>query len=707
MNDADNPRLPFLRKDLEIHPGPDDSDGSPTYNLYDPVSGQYTRLGWAEATVLQRLRPGLRLQELMRELGEETTLRVEPEEVLSLCQMADRKNLTAFSGLRPSTAYIDQAAQRKTDPFTWLLHHYLYWRIPLLEPDAFLAQTLRYVRVFGSVPAWIVYSVIVSLGLFMLVGRVGEYLSTFPDFFSPGGALAFGVSLTVFKIIHEFAHAYVARSFGVRVRTMGVALIVFWPVPYCDVTDAWRLKRRRDRFLIGIAGVLAEAVLAGLALFLWGVSPPGVLKSVFFVASSTTLLSTLAVNINPAMRYDGYYLLCDLWGIDNLRARATAMTRWWLHKTLLGLQQPPPEEGLARRDVTGMLVYSAYAWTYRFFLYLGIAVLVYYKFHKAVGVVLFAAEIWIFIIAPFVREVAMLWNLRDFVKLNRRSLLTGAVVLGVLLWAALPLRRTLWLPAMTTVSEQQTVYVPREGFIANLTVSRGDPVMAGTRLVTIESPSLSTEIEVLEREVALLDTEIAALSQQENGETLVPVKLEERAKANAELARLRGVMKQCDLRAQVTGVVATWDETLREGRAVREGAALGEIVNRSRLRVVAFLKEDSLRDVEAGETVSFAPSDLSTQYIGTVLSVTPAPRRVNEYQALTSVARGELTVRADREQNLILQESYYRVDVELRPSDSPPPVGRTGILFVRSRPRSRLMDLIRYAYGVVIRESGM
>ena len=66
--------LPALRPDIEIFAGPLEEDGSPTYVIHDPVSGIFSKIGWGEAAVLQRLRQGQTLVSLMRELSKQTTL---------------------------------------------------------------------------------------------------------------------------------------------------------------------------------------------------------------------------------------------------------------------------------------------------------------------------------------------------------------------------------------------------------------------------------------------------------------------------------------------------------------------------------------------------------------------------------------------------------------------------------------------------------
>ena len=67
FQERDRP-LPVLRPDIEIFAGPMEKDGSPTYVIHDPVTGVFSKIGWGEAVVLNRLRKGQTLSSMLREL---------------------------------------------------------------------------------------------------------------------------------------------------------------------------------------------------------------------------------------------------------------------------------------------------------------------------------------------------------------------------------------------------------------------------------------------------------------------------------------------------------------------------------------------------------------------------------------------------------------------------------------------------------------
>ena len=146
---------------------------------------------------------------------------------------------------------------------------------------------------------------------------------------------------------------------------------------YTDTTDAWRLRNHKERLLINFAGILTELHLALIATFIWGILPEGGMKSVMFFIATTSWISSLLINVSPFMRFDGYYVFADWLKAENLQPRSFALARWQVRDTLFGLNHSPPEElNPSRRWL--FIIYAWSTWIYRFFLFIGIALLVYH-----------------------------------------------------------------------------------------------------------------------------------------------------------------------------------------------------------------------------------------------------------------------------------------------------------------------------------------
>lgn len=685
--------LPALRPDLRILPGPAAPDGGPAYVLHDPLGGTYDHLSWQGLAILERLARPRDLDDLVRDLARETTAGLTREDILAFCRDLGAKGFTRADLVRPVEDLEREGNARTQGPLRWLLTHYLYFRIPLVRPDAFLARTLPALSFLARGPMLALYSVVFAAGLAMLSLRFEQYAHTFPHYLNGIGALWFALAVTGLKILHEFAHAYTAKAMGLRVPVMGVAFLVLWPVAYSDVTDAWSLPDRRRRLAIALAGIAAELAVAGAALFLWAVSAPGLAQSIFFVLSSGSLASTLLVNLNPAMNFDGYYVLMDLWGIDNLRPRSQALARWVWRKAFLGLDDPCPEPGIARRRLWAMTGYAAFSFAYRLALYLGIALFVYHAFTKVLGVLLFAVEVWWFIARPFVQEARAVFARRARLRPNRRLCATLACAGLLLAWAALPLGRSFRVPAAVVPESSQNIYAPHPGRIERIAARLNARVEAGEVLVEIAVPAQTAQLEHWRLEGKILERQARILAVSGEDAAFMPQKEEELSLVQARIRGLEGQLEQNRQRAAIPGVVAEWDDTLRPGDHVGRNQILGRIVDTDRLRVQAYVSELDVAGLRPGDEAVFHGDAEGARGRAVIREISPLRAENIEHLALTSQGRGSLAVGPDRKGRLVLQESHYLVEAELLPGHERLLPGLSGELALTSPPRSLLRRL--------------
>ncbi len=670
--------LPMLRPELQFHEGPMSSTGMPTFTLYDPLNRTFDKLTWFAAQVLVRLRRPNTFSRLMDDLNRSTTLRPSPSEVLEICESAVRGGLTNRTALRPVEQLLEERERMKKGRILLLPQRLLFFRVPLLHPERFLQSTVGVYRIFSSRLALAVYALLSVLGVALVLQRFDEYLATFPYFFNPRGVLAFALALVAVKSLHEFSHAFAAVHYGARVPVMGVAFMVLWPVAFCDVTDAWKLKDRGQRLVISGAGMVTEIVTAGLGLLCWALSPPGLARSVFFLLSSSSLISSLVINSNPAMRYDGYYLLSDLWGIDNLQPRAFAVARWAYRRLLLGMKVSNPEPEARPRRLAALTVYAVYCWIYRFFLYLGIAALVYMSVAKAIGIALFVVELGVLIGTPLKREAKSLYQERHKLGLNTRLLVTLLLLLGLAIWLALPLPRRYSIPAVLVPASMQVLYAPHAGRITSLHAVRGESVIQGQPLATVESTSLEDQIRVMELEVEIQEKELELLMLDQEQRGALPQKRQEIDAAKAALAGLRTQRASMAILAAQSGALFDWDTTLREGRHVRENSVLGKIEGRHSPLVYAFVDEERVTHIEPGAGVTFMLEAAPSLIRGTVQSVSPVRAETIDHLALTSQAAGALPVLQEEKGRLRMLESRYSVIIALDFSPAHYTLGQSG-----------------------------
>ena len=107
------------------------------------------------------------------------------------------------------------------------------------------------------------------------------------------------------KAMHELGHATATHAGGGEVHDMGVMMLVLFPVPYVDASGASALGSKWRRALVGAGGMIAEVFVAALAMFAWTLLEPGLARAAMFNVMLVAGVSTVLVNGNPLLRFDG------------------------------------------------------------------------------------------------------------------------------------------------------------------------------------------------------------------------------------------------------------------------------------------------------------------------------------------------------------------------------------------------------------------
>lgn len=698
-----------LRRELEILPGPAGDDGSPTALLFDPFFGTFDRMGWAEYEVVRRLRNPIGFDGLLKRLTRETTIHPDAAELKSFIGQLHHRGLLEASRFREPEVLEREAEAGQVGTARWLLANYLFFRIPLAHPHAFLRATDWVPRILGSSAMLLVYLGVAITGLIMFVPRSGQFWEQALPFIAWRGAVWLGLSLAAVKAVHEFSHAYAASSRGVAVRSMGIAMMLMFPIPYTDVTDAWRLDRR-GRLAITTAGVRSELAVAALALFFWSLLPPGLPRDVCFFLCTASVLSTLFTNLNPGMRFDGYYLLSDLLGIDNLQQRGFSHARKVFRQFFFGLAASDDEAGLPGWKRAAMVLYAVYACVYRLGLYFGIALLVYYTFPKILGVFLFSLEMAVFIVRPVLREVvevASMTRKRGFSTRMALSTLAAALFIG---WLAAPLPRRERIGAVIATDGEYLIYVPAAGRLAENRLSRDARIPAGEVVLRIDNPELDLELEwtalALEGAGLQVDAALSGLRDRDR----IREYLAEQSRLLSVVASKEKKRRRSTFLARADCLVLDANESLREGVCVAEGMYAGRIVEAGALRMaVAYLEEIPSAAIRPGSLADFVPeSDPGLAVplrIGRIFQV--AAGHIGE-EALTEPYGGNIPVRRNRKGGMEPVMPLYRLESDPLEGDFDGRLrlGQRGELVFYGPPRSYAVETVRWLYRTLLRESG-
>ena len=134
-------------------------------------------------------------------------------------------------------------------------------------------------------------------------------------------------------LIHELGHALTVKHFGREVPQGGVMLFFGMPAAFVETTDIW-LEPKRARLAVTWNGPYTGLLIGGLAAIFIYLYPSAPINN--FLFKMLIVAYTLVLfNINPLLKYDGYYLLSDWLEIPSLRERSTAFLRRKFMKKVL------------------------------------------------------------------------------------------------------------------------------------------------------------------------------------------------------------------------------------------------------------------------------------------------------------------------------------------------------------------------------------
>ncbi|MFJ5454173.1 HlyD family efflux transporter periplasmic adaptor subunit [Pectobacterium jejuense] len=693
-----------LRDELILHAGPANRDGSPSWTLEDPLRGLYFRIGWAEMAMLSRWSIG-NVAQIVAEINQTSALTLDDSDVQYFNRFLQANSLTRVSGDEALAQFSRQLEQSRVSIWRKLLKNYLFFRIPLWHPDRFLGATLPWVEPFFSRTFLKLTLLVAVLGLF-LAGRQWEtFKHTFLHFFTLEGAALAGLTLCFTKILHEFGHAYTCKRFGARVATMGVAFLVMMPVLYTDTSGSWKLTRRRQRMAIGAAGMMTELVLAAWATLAWSFLPDGMLRSAAFMLATTTWIMTLAINLSPLMRFDGYFLLSDGLQMPNLQNRGFAIGRWQMREWLFGLGDAPPEHfpRWLQRTLVG---YAFAVWIYRFFLFTGIAILVYHMTFKLLGMLLFAIEIGYFVVMPVVNEVREWSKRRKDYRMNRNMTTTLVVSAVVLLLLMIPWQRGVYAPALLRAEQQSSLYMPVPAMIQRIDVKVGQPVQAGQTLFTLSSDALTHERQQLERQIATLNWQSTfQVFNKEAAGDHQRVKQEHEA-ALQKLQVLQRQSEQLTVRAPIDGVVADMTTPLEIGEWLGQGEWLAVVTKPTGGLVEAFVSEKDWQRLHTGAKGTFYLQDVSRSSLPlTIVEIaSTATRDLNAAPELASIYGGDIATLSDAQRKLHPEQAVYRVLLSLPDDYRAQPQVLRGTVVMDGEAQSLLIRGWKVVSAVLIRE---
>lgn len=564
------------------------------YVVQDQTGGRYHRLSPAAHALVLEMNGTRTVQNLWGSAntsgsGDACT---QSEMVDLLVQLHAADLLQADTSPDSAVLFERYKKKRRATFMQWLMNP-MSLKLPLLDPDAFLVRWSPYVAWCFSRAGAAIWLAVVLPAIVLAAQHWRELTNNLSDqVLSSGNLLVLALVYPVVKLLHELGHGFATRVWGGAVHELGLMFLVFTPVPYVNASSSASFPSKWQRAIVAAAGMLVELFVASLAMYVWVLAEPGVVRAIAFNVMLVAGVSTLVVNGNPLLRYDGYYILSDLIEMPNLAQRGQKFLAYLWDKHVFGVHdmEPPHETPAEKR---WLIFYTPLAWCYRTLVTVSIILFIGGEFF-IFGVLL---AIW----GAFTLLVMPLWKAYRHVTrspvLHRRRVQAVRISFGFLVGAMF---LAFVVPAPLHTFAQGVVWLPEEsilraregGFFVHWLVQPGERVRKGTPLFLLEDRVLAADMEVARARVAEAEAKFrseqfpdpvkAAISRDQlEHEKIILRKTEERA------AKLL-------VHAESDGVLVASQSQDMPGRYFKKGELVAYVLEKNALIARVVVPQDDI-----------------------------------------------------------------------------------------------------------------
>jgi putative peptide zinc metalloprotease protein len=653
-----------LRQHVEIHRHI--YRGERHYILQDNVTGQCHRFTPQAYQIIGLMNGERTLQTIWEiacdRLGDDMPTQ---NDIISLCSKLYRTNAIQ-SDKRPAIEDIEE--RRRQHDRKQLMMKFkmpLSIRVPLLDPERFLAATSPWVAPLIGKTGGAVWLLLVLYGFLQLLVYWREISANTADqVLALENIVLITLVYPVVKALHELGHAYCVKKWGGEVHEIGVIFLIFFPVPYVDATAATVFPNKYHRMLVGAAGIMTEAAIAAGAMIIWTHLEEGVLRAVMFNVMLISGVSTVLFNGNPLLRFDAYYVLSDFLEIPNLGARSNNYVGFLVKRYLFGAEELA-SPARSWREATWLTGYSLCAFGYRIVITVAITLFFASKYF-IFGTIIGLWFIYISIISPTLKMIVKSVTDPALKPVRTRILFVGVVlstVLAVLLFAV-PLPLSTSAQGVPWVGERSFVRSEASGFVLAVRTRSGQRLDVGDVMIELENSELRTDVEVLHHQVREAQERYQASLADRSASKVIKQEIEY---IEEEYKRSLEKISQLQMRAQQRGYIEIFDEGNLLGQYVRRGQVLGYIVDGDSLPVSVMVLEDHIELVEydtQGVELRYA-SNPNQLWKGNVRRIAPSPSNELVSPVLSIEGGGAIALDPAAVRDPSTFQRYYRVEIDV------------------------------------------
>ncbi|MFA6623718.1 MAG: HlyD family efflux transporter periplasmic adaptor subunit [Fibrobacteraceae bacterium] len=636
------------------------------YVLYEPFTNQYFRLQGPAYQFVARL-------DLQRTVGDvwNALLEKDPDnapgqgEVIEILSQLYQANMLQYNMADDGSQLLERKSKKTRKKVGSTLLNIFFLRIPLWDPDSFLKRISAIVNAVISKPAAIVWLLTVGYALKLAIENFDILQDQMQGALAPSNLFLLYVSGVFVKAVHEFGHAAAVRKFGGEVHTFGIMFMLLAPLPYVDATASWSFRDKKARVFVSAAGMLLEFFIAGIAMIVWANVGGGPMKSVAYNVLFIASVSTLLFNINPLMRFDGYYIVTDLLDMPNLGQHATTHLKYLLERYAFKKKDSVPVATNAKEK----FIYTIYGFAssvYRILLFTGIVISI-SKQYLILAAIMAISLVISMILLPAGKFIRYVFTGAELVQVRTRAVGGTLLFLGAAAVALLyiPVPDTFTAPGILESTRYENTINKTRGQVTEIRAKPGDFVNAGDTLMLLRNEELDNEIE--ETRAAYDESGclyVRALT--EAPADMLP--LQKRMDVyGQEIGQKEKEKEGLAVRASVSGVWYSTDAQNFAGKWIPQGDSLGQVIDTNEFQFVAVISQEEASRIFASKANSAsvrlhgrAFTDLAVKSIRAI----PAAQTELPSEALGWQGGGDIEINRAAGDPKEASEPFYRVEAK-------------------------------------------
>ena len=637
--------------------------GEKWYVVQNPLSNQFYRLNPGTYEFVSRLSASRTVEEVWKEAQDRDPENAPGQgDIIELLAQLYHANLLHYNLPPNSEKLFERYKEKKQRILKANLKSIMFFRIPLFDPDALLQRLLPLIRRLISPFGAVVWCLVVMAGMKVAIENFPELRVQSQGIMAPSNLLFLYIGLVIVKTLHEFGHAFAVRRFGGEVHTMGVMFLIFSPLPYMDASSAWTFRNKWQRVFVGAAGMIFEVFVAACAIFVWVYTGPGVVHSLAYNMVFVASVSTVLFNINPLLRFDGYYILSDLLDLPNLHQHSARHLKYLVEHHAFGCKNCETPATTRREEVL-FTTFGILSGIYRSFVFSMILLFVADQFLLA-GMIMAVVCVVSWVLVPMVGILRYLGSSPRLYRTRTRAIAVCSATFAILFsfLFLLPFPNSFKAPGVLKSTDYVIAVNKASGQIAEVIATSGERVNSGDPLLRLTNEEL--ELEIRESQAGLDEAHAQHRKAMHNQQADLDPIAGRIAFYEKRLRRLRQEQGDLIAKSDVRGIWVAPDLEDRIGMWISRGSPLGELINDDHFYFVSAVSQADVSELFA-QGIRKAEVKLAGQasvpMVVTEYATIPMEQTHLPSVALGYAGGGDIAIDTRDAQGVKTSEPYYQV----------------------------------------------